>query len=50
MLEDKLNYYIVRNNSESTVMDERVFDILIIDHQIFEELRKQEYYNDIKIM
>lgn len=48
MLEDKLNYYIVRNNSESTVMDERVFDILIIDHQIFEELRKQEYYNDIK--
>lgn len=48
MLEDKLNYYIVRNNSESTVMDERVFDILIIDDQILEELRKQEYYDDIK--
>lgn len=48
MLEDKLNYYIVRENSESTVMDERVFDILIINHQIFEELRKQEYYNNIK--
>lgn len=48
MLEDKLNYYIVRKNSESTVMDERVFDILIINNQILEELRKQDYYNNIK--
>lgn len=48
MLEDKLNYYLVRNNSQSTVMDEKVFDILIINDLILKELRNQKYYENIK--
>lgn len=48
MLEDKLNYYLVRNNSESTVMDERVFDIITINQYIYEELKRQNYYEEIK--
>ncbi len=48
MLEDKLNYYLVRNNSESTVMDEKVFDILVINDLILKELRNQAYYENIK--
>lgn len=48
MVEDKLNYYLVRSNSESTVMDKRIFDIITINEQIHNELKKQEYYEDIK--
>lgn len=48
MLEDKLNYYLVREKSESTVIDKRVFDIITINKQILHELKKQEYYEDIK--
>ncbi len=48
MLEDKLNYYLVRNNSQSTVMDEKIFDILTINDLILKELRNQEYYESIR--
>ena len=48
LIEDKLNYYIVRENSESTIIDKRVFDIIDIDNQIYQELKKQKYYNEIK--
>ena len=46
-IKDKLNYYLVRNKSETTVMDKRVFDILEITKQIIEELKSQAYYENI---
>ena len=48
MIDEKLNYYLVRSKSETTSMDKRVFDILIITKQIIEELKSHDYYNDIK--
>lgn len=48
MIEDKLNYYLVRNKSETTVMNEKVFDILKITKIIENNFKKTKYYNDIK--
>lgn len=48
MVDERLNYYLVRNKSETTVMDKRVFDILIITKQMIDELKNHDYYNDIK--
>lgn len=45
---DKLNYYLVRNKSETTVMDKRVFDILEITKLIVQELKSHTYYEKIK--
>lgn len=47
IVEDKLNYYLVRSKSETTIMDKRVFDILEITKQIIEELKKHKYYEEI---
>lgn len=47
VVEDKLNYYLVRNKSETTVMDKRVFDILEITNLIIEELKSHKYYEKI---
>lgn len=47
-VKDKLNYYLVRNKSETTVMDKRVFDILEITKQIINELKSHDYYESIK--
>ncbi len=48
MVDEKLNYYLVRSKSETTVMDKRVFDILTITKQMIDELKSHDYYNDIK--
>lgn len=48
MLEDKLNYYLVRKNSESTTMNKKIFDIITINDQILQELKSHSYYDDIK--
>lgn len=48
MVDEKLNYYLVRSKSETTSMDKRVFDILTITKEIIEELKNKDYYNDIK--
>lgn len=45
---EKLNYYIIRPQSQTTVMDKRVFDIIEITKNIVEELKQQPYYDDIK--
>ncbi len=45
---EKLNYYLVRDKSETTVMDKRVYDILKITQMIIEELKSHDYYKDIK--
>lgn len=47
VVEDRLNYYLVRSKSETTVMDKRVFDILEITKQIIEELKAHKYYKEI---
>lgn len=47
-IKEKLNYYLVRNKSETTVMDKRVFDILEITKQIIAELKSHNYYENIK--
>lgn len=49
IVNEKLNYYLVRNKSETTVMDKRVFDILKITKMIVDEFKKTSYYEDIKI-
>lgn len=49
IVNEKLNYYLVRNKSETTVMDKRVFDILKITEMIVDEFKKTSYYEDIKI-
>lgn len=48
MVEDKLNYYLVRSKSETTVMNEKVFDILTITKIIENNFKKTKYYDDIK--
>lgn len=48
MVDEKLNYYLVRSKSETTSMDKRVFDIIEITKQIIVELKSHDYYNDIK--
>ena len=48
IVDEKLNYYLVRNKSETTVMDKRVFDILKITNMIIEELKSHSYYNKIE--
>ncbi len=48
MVDEKLNYYLVRNKSETTVMDKKVYDILEITKMIIKELKKHDYYDDIK--
>ena len=48
IVDEKLNYYLVRSKSETTSMDKRVFDILTITKEIIEELKNKDYYNDIK--
>ena len=48
MIDEKLNYYLVRNTSETGVMDKRVFDILTVMKIIVEELRSTDYYNAIE--
>lgn len=48
MVDERLDYYLVRSKSETTVMDKRVFDILTITKQMIEELKSHDYYNDIK--
>lgn len=48
MIDEKLNYYLVRDKSETTVMDKRVYDILKITQMIIEELKSHDYYKDIK--
>ena len=48
MVDEKLNYYVVHNVSETTTMDKRVFDILTITKMIIEELKSYDYYNEIK--
>lgn len=48
MVDEKLNFYLVRSKSETTVMDKKVFDILEITKQIIKELKSKEYYEEIK--
>ena len=48
IVDEKLNYYLVRNKSETTVMDKRVFDILKITNMIIAELKSYSYYNKIE--
>lgn len=48
MVDEKLNYYIVRSKSETTVMDKKVYDILEITKMIIKELKSHDYYDDIK--
>lgn len=48
IVDEKLNYYLVRSKSETTVMDKRVFDILKVTNMIIEELKNHSYYNKIE--
>lgn len=48
MVDEKLNYYLVRSKSETTVMDKKVYDILEITKMIIKELKSHDYYDDIK--
>lgn len=48
IVNEKLNYYLVRSESETTTMDERVFDIVEVTKKIVEELKIKSYYEDIK--
>ena len=47
-INDELNYYLVRSKSETTVMNEKVFDIFKILDMIIEELKSKEYYNAVE--
>lgn len=47
-IREKLNYYLVRSKSETTVMNEKVFDIFNILDMIIEELKEKKYYMDAK--
>lgn len=47
-IKDELNYYLVRSKSETTCMDEKVFDILKMTDISVYYLRKQTYYKKIK--
>lgn len=48
IVDEKLNYYLVRSKSETTVMDKKVYDILTITKMMIEELKSHNYYEDIK--
>lgn len=48
IVDEKLNYYLVRNKSETTVMDKKVYDIIKITKMMIKELKSHDYYNDIK--
>lgn len=48
IVNEKLNYYLVRNKSETTVMDKKVYDILKITNMMVEELKSYDYYENIK--
>jgi len=45
---EKLNYYLVRNKSETTVMDKKVYDIFEVTKMMVVELKSHDYYEDIK--
>ena len=44
---EKLNYYLVRNISETGNMDKRVYDILTITDMILNNLKETDYYKDV---
>lgn len=48
IVDEKLNYYLVRSKSETGVMDKKVYDIFEVTNMMLEELRSHDYYNDIK--
>lgn len=48
MVDEKLNYYLVRSKSETTVMNKKVYDILKVSKMMIDELKSHDYYNDVK--
>lgn len=48
IVDERLNYYLVRSKSETTVMDKRVYDIFEATKMMIEELKSHDYYNDIE--
>lgn len=48
IVDEKLNYYLVRSKSETTVIDKKVYDILEITTMMINELKSHSYYNVIK--
>ncbi len=48
IVDEKLNYYLVRSKSETTVMDKRVYDIFEVTNMMIEELKSHDYYDNIK--
>lgn len=48
IVDERLNYYLVRSKSETTVMDKRVYDIFEVTKMMIEELKSHDYYNDIE--
>lgn len=48
-LNEFLTYYVIHNNSETTIRDERIFDILKIVDLIVKEMQKKEYLFDVMI-
>ncbi len=46
-MHESFNYYLVRSKSETTVMDQRVFDIFKITDLTLDFLKKQKYYSEI---
>lgn len=48
MVDEKLNYYLVRSKSETTVMNKKVYDILRVSKMMIDELKTHDYYNDVK--
>lgn len=48
MVDDMLNYYLIRDKGETGTMNEKVFDILTVSKMIVEELKSANYYDEIK--
>ena len=48
MVDEKLNSYLVRSKSETTVMNKKVYDILKVSKMMIDELKSHDYYNDVK--
>ncbi len=48
IVDEKLNYYLIRSKSETGVMDKKVYDIFEVTNMMIEELKSHDYYNDIK--
>ena len=46
-LDKKLNYYVIHGNSETTVRDKRIFDILKLVDMIRKYFKNKTYMNDI---